>query len=133
MKQARPPAKDPSTLVMLDRDAAAQNFRHFLNLLNGRVYGNAFRRHGKRLRVIAVLEHDDITRWRYHAAIDCPRHIRPEAFKAMISECWIRIDWGHRGMCMKSGADEGWIRYMLKSRTKDQYDLCIDWLNFHNP
>ena len=133
MKQAKPMANNPSVLVVLDRDTATQNFRHFLNLLNGHVYGNAFRRHGKRLRVIAVLEHDDTTRWHYHAAIDCPPHMKPETFKAVISDCWARTDWGHREMSIKAGADNGWVRYMLKSRTKDQYDLCIDWLNFHNP
>ena len=60
MKQARPLPEIPAALLMLDRDAATQNFRHFLNLLNGRVYGNAFKRHSKRLRVIAVVEHNEI-------------------------------------------------------------------------
>jgi hypothetical protein len=133
MKQARPAAEDPSVIVALDRDAAAQNFRHFLDLLNTRIFGTTFKRHGKRLRVIAVIEHDEITRWHYHAAIDCPPHIMPGTFSAMISQCWARTDWGYRETSIKAGADDGWVRYMLKSRTKDQYDLCIDWLNFHNP
>ena len=35
-------------------------FRHFMNLLNGAAYGSAFRRHGKRLRVLPVLEKGEV-------------------------------------------------------------------------
>ena len=35
-------------------------FRHFMNLLNRASYGSAFRRHGKRLRVLAVLEKGEV-------------------------------------------------------------------------
>src|SRR5579863_8239986 len=35
-------------------------FRHFMNLLNRAAYGSAFRRHGKRLRVLPVLEKGEV-------------------------------------------------------------------------
>ena len=50
-------------------------FRHFMNLLNRAVFGNAARRYGKRLRVIAVLEKGLNSPWHYHAAIEPPGHI----------------------------------------------------------
>jgi hypothetical protein len=51
----------------------------------------------------------------------------------MIREAWAATDFGHREVDVKPAADDRWVRYMLKSRTKDEYDLSIDWLNFHNP
>jgi hypothetical protein len=133
MKQAKPMGEDPSALVALDRDGATQNFRHFMNVLNCRVYGTAFKRHGRRLREIPVIEHDDVTHWHYHAAIDCPTHVDAAAFPDLLREVWASTYWSHKEVHITPGADDGWVNYMLKSQTKDRYDLCIDWLNFHNP
>jgi hypothetical protein len=123
----------PEVTIYLDRDSCVRTFRHFSNVLNRCVYGNAFRRYGKRTRVIPVIEHDKVHRWHYHAVIDCPPHINIEAFPCLISEAWTATDFGHRQIDVKPNADQGWVSYMLKRRSKDDYDLCIDWLNFYNP
>jgi hypothetical protein len=44
----------------IDDYPCRQAFRHFMNLLNQATYGNAFRRHGKRLRVLPVLERGEV-------------------------------------------------------------------------
>jgi len=49
LKQAWQP--DRGGWVKIDDYQCRQAFRHFMNLLNRAVYGSAFRRHGKRLRV----------------------------------------------------------------------------------
>src|SRR5258708_38996210 len=54
LKQALQP--DRGGWVKIDDYRCRQAFRHFMNLLNRAVYGSAFRRHGKRLRVLPVLE-----------------------------------------------------------------------------
>src|SRR5260370_14167233 len=54
LKQALQP--DRGSWVKIDDNRCRQAFRHFMNLLNRAVYGSAFRRHGKRLRVLPVLE-----------------------------------------------------------------------------
>src|ERR1035437_2374491 len=54
LKQAWQP--DRGGWVKIDDYRCRQAFRHFMNLLNRAVYGSAFRRHGKRLRVLPVLE-----------------------------------------------------------------------------
>ena len=54
LKQAWQPAS--GGWVKIDDYRCRQAFRHFMNLLNKAVFGSAFRRYGKRLRVLPVLE-----------------------------------------------------------------------------
>ena len=58
LKQAWQP--DRGGWVKIDDYRCRQAFRHFMNLLNGAVYGAAFRRFGKRLRVLPVLEKGEV-------------------------------------------------------------------------
>ena len=58
LKQALQP--DRGGWVKIDDYRCRQAFRHFMNLLNRAVYGSAFRRHGKRLRVLPVLEKGEV-------------------------------------------------------------------------
>src|ERR1700676_4845099 len=52
LKQARLP--DSGGWVKIDDYRCRQAFRHFMNLLNRAVYGAAFRRYGKSLRVLCA-------------------------------------------------------------------------------
>jgi len=85
LKQARQP--DSGGWVKIDDYRCRQAFRHFMNLLNRAVYGAAFRRHGKSLRVLPVLEKGEVGaralrswdrgtsgRWHIHCAIELPSH-----------------------------------------------------------
>ena len=54
LKQGHQP--DSGGWVKIDDYRCRQAFRHFMNLLNRAVYGAAFRRYGKRVRVLPVLE-----------------------------------------------------------------------------
>ena len=47
---------DSGGWVKIEDYRCREAFRHFMNLLNRAVYGAAFRRYGKRLRVLPVLE-----------------------------------------------------------------------------
>jgi hypothetical protein len=58
LKQARQP--DSGGWVKIDDYRCRQAFRHFMNLLNRAVYGAAFRRYGKSLRVLPVLEKGEV-------------------------------------------------------------------------
>jgi hypothetical protein len=58
LKQAR--KSDNGMWVKIDDYPCRQAFRHFTNLLNRAVFGAAFRRYGKRLRVLPVLEKGDL-------------------------------------------------------------------------
>jgi hypothetical protein len=114
----------------LDRYVATKNFRHFMNRLNRKVFGTAAHRHGKGLRVIPVLEHDELVRFHNHATIDQPAHLDFDHFKEMIETCWSKTTWGFRQMHIVPVTDgPGWIRYITKFDQKPEYDLDIDWMN----
>src|SRR5579872_6535094 len=58
LKQAR--QSNNGAWRKVDDYSCRQAFRHFLNLLNRAIYGPAFRRHRKRLRVLPVLEKGEV-------------------------------------------------------------------------
>lgn len=116
----------------VDRYRAVQNFRHFMNLLNRRVYGHSFVRHGKRIQVIPILEGGETTRLHYHCVIDCPRpNIDQVTFDDMIRRCWSKTDYGYHEVDVQPDSDNGWVNYISKQRGKPNFDQSIDWENLH--
>ena len=118
--------------IYLDAQKASQNFRHFLNLLNRAALGKGATRHGRRIRLIAVLEGGKARRLHYHAALDCPRDDLVERFPSMITEAWRNTQFGHCQIDIQRDADAGWINYISKLRDKPDYADAIDWVNYHN-
>jgi hypothetical protein len=79
-----------------------------MNLLNRAVFGAAFRRHGKRLRVLPVLEKGELRasalrswergtsgRWHIHCAIELPFHLDAVALEKLIRRCWAKVEFGY--------------------------------------
>ena len=126
-----------------------QAFRHFMNLLNRAVYGAAFRRYGKRLRVLPVLEKGEVRarslrsrergtsgRWHIHCAIELPSHFDAIALERLIRACWAKVEWGYGRILVRDGANAGWINYMLKDRQKSEFDGFLDCIiieSLHTP
>ena len=147
LKQAR--QSDRGAWVKLDDYPCRQAFRHFMNLLNRAVYGAAFRRHSKRLRVLPVLEKGEVRaralrswehgtsgRWHIHCAIELPSHFDAVCFESLIRSCWAKVEWGHARILVRDGANAGWINYMLKDRQKSEFDGFLDCImieSLHNP
>ena len=147
LKQAWQP--DRGGWLKIDDYRCRQAFRHFMNLLNRAVYGSAFRRHGKRLRVLPVLEKGEVRaralrpwecgasgRWHIHCAIELPSHFDAITLENMIRECWAKVEWGHGRILVRDGANAGWIDYMLKDRQKSEFDGFLDCIiieSLHNP
>lgn len=115
---------EPASIV-----ACSQNMRFFLTSLCRRIYKNAARRGLKRLKVIPVVEQDTGGRFHYHIAIDRPAHVPPEYFAELIIENWQRTRFGYEQVHIVTGADDGWIDYMAKFRSKANYADAIDWVN----
>ena len=99
LKQAR--RFDSGAWVRTDDYPCRQAFRHFMNILNRAVYRAAFRRHGKRLRVLPVLEKGEVRtralrswqcglsgRWHIHCAIELPSHLDAVALEKLVRNCW---------------------------------------------
>jgi hypothetical protein len=140
---------DGGGLIKIDHHQCRQAFRHFMNLLNKAVYGSAFRRHGKRLRVLPVLEKGEVRarslrrwergtsgRWHIHCAIELPPHFDAFALETLIGDCWAKVELGHRRILVRDGANAGWINYMLKDRQKSEFDGLLDCViieSLHNP
>src|SRR5215469_13194875 len=145
LKQAR--QSEGGAWIKIDDYPCRQAFRHFMNLLNKEVYGAAFRRYGKRLRVLPVVEKGEVHanalrswergtsgRWHIHRAIELPSHLDAVALEKLIRRCWAKVDLGYSRILVRDCADAGWINYMLKDRQKPEFDGVIDCKeSLHNP
>ena len=147
LKQAR--QSDSGGWIKIGDYACRQAFQHFMNILNRAVYGAAFRRHGKRLRVLPVLEKGEVRtraldtsqcgasgRWHIHCAIELPSHLDAIALEKLIRYCWAKVEWGYGRILVRDGANAGWIDYMLKDRQKSAFDGLLDCIvieSLHNP
>ena len=122
--------------IKIDDYACRKAFRHFMNHLNRAVYGAAFRRHGKSLRVLPVLEKGEIGRWHIHCAIELPSHLDAVALEKLTRRCWAKVELGYGRILVRDYADAGWINYMLKNRQKSEFDGFVDCIiieSLHNP
>ena len=137
LRQGQQP--DSGGWVKIEDYRCRETFRHFMNLLNKAVYGAAFRRYGKRLRVLPVLEKGEVRartlrswergtsgRWHIHCAIELPSHFDAVALERLIRDCWAKVEWGHGRILVRDGANAGWIIYMLKDRQKSEFDGFLD-------
>jgi len=147
LKQGQQP--ESGGWVKIEDYRCREAFRHFMNLLNRAVYGSAFRRHGKRLRVLPVLEKGDVRagslrrweqgtsgRWHIHCAIELPSHCNAFALEKLIRQYWSKVEWSHGRILVRDGANAGWINYMLKNRQKSEFDAFLDCViieSLHNP
>jgi len=147
LKQGHQP--DNGGWVKIEDYRCREAFRHFMRLLNRAVYGAAFRRYGKRLRVLPVLEKDEVRarslrpwergtsgRWHIHCAIELPPHFDAVVLESLIRDCWAKVEWGHGRILVRDGANAGWIIYMLKDRQKSEFDGFLDCIiieSLHNP
>ena len=129
-------SKNSHMRIAIDEAQSKKAFRHFRNLLNRAVYGNAVHRHGKRLRVIPVVEKNGDGRWHIHGAIEPPTHLGADEFDRLIRECWRRTDWGYCRIQVRPDANQEWVAYMLKTSQKsglENWFDCIDLVCLHNP
>ena len=89
-----------------------------MNLLNRAVYGAAFRRYRKRLRVLPVLEKGELRTRALRAreygtsgrcAIELPSHLDAISLEKLVRDCWAKVEWGYRRILVRDGANAGWI------------------------
>lgn len=106
--------------VKLTREIAEKNVSHFLNILNKKIYGNASRRFNKKINVFSVFEGGDKNKQLHiHMTMDVPEHVDRDKFVSLVSELWIKTDFGNRNMYIQDIYEiNGRHQYMLKKRTK---------------
>jgi hypothetical protein len=103
-------------------DGGTRHLMWALTVLDLRSFGSAFRRHGKRLRVLPVLEKGEVRagalrrsecgasgRWHIHCAIELPSHFDAITLESITRKCWAKVEWGHGRILVRDGANAGWI------------------------
>lgn len=117
----------------IDDATSEANFKHFRNLLNSRLFGNAFKRHGRQLSILVVRESGAWHRHHIHAVIEKPSSLTTEEFITTVIQCWTKTKFGYNEHHFEEPVDQyratGWINYCLKKRTKTDVASSIDWAN----
>lgn len=117
--------------VGLTQLLAQQNLRHFLNVLHMRLrrYGLGRR---TRLSCVPIFEGGDVVRKHIHLMLDKPAGIDEIEYAALIQLEWSRTTWGYEHTQVDPCYDsDGWLGYISKLRTKDEFADAIDWTNFN--
>ena len=109
----------------IDDSTAHQNVSDFLHRLNKKVYGNAYKRNGKKLDVIVSLEGGkDLMRasaetgklLHAHISIQNPSHVKPFEFVKLIRNIWCHTFWGNtRNYITPIRTRVGRSKYMIKN------------------
>ena len=110
----------------LDGISSSQNLRHFLNVLNKKCFGNAYKRFDKRLKVFPSLERSSDGRWHFHLILENPYPNNPMKFERMIEFTWFKTSYGYRHIDVRHRINNGWGDYITKF---DHRDNEIDWSN----
>lgn len=99
-----------------------ENVRHFFNRLKRRLYGNKRR---VQVRRLVCVEHRP--ELHLHCVIDVPDHISSSEFDRIVKDEWSKTFWGTRNCDTQPEMTLGWIKYIMKARSKERapYD-CVD-------
>lgn len=119
--------------IWLDSIRSELNYRHFSNLLNRKVFGNASRRFGKKLKMLVVRERSITHRHHLHTIIETPEHIETIHFKKLLHSLWMECDFGYHHIHIEKPTSHkrevGWLKYMMKHHQLDGFEFSIDWTN----
>ena len=119
--------------IRLDDIISEQNFRHFRNVLNRKVFGNGYRRFGKELQMLVVREVSTNQRHHIHCIIELPQRYEFLTFKNLIFDVWRNTDFGYEEIHIEKPSskerEDGYLGYIMKKRTKVSFEQSIDWMN----
>jgi hypothetical protein len=117
----------------VDDRLSEQNFKHFRNVLNTKIFGNSYRRFNKQLQMLVVREVSVRERHHLHCIIEQPNKLNFDEFSELIKEVWFSTSFGdtqiHIEKPSSQNREDGWFHYIMKDRTKISFEDSIDWLN----
>ena len=120
--------------VTLDQFNELKTIRHFMSRLNQKVYGNAYRRYGRRLSVLPVIEGFGNCKRHVHLSLEQPESRSLAEYTKLIRECWIKTNFGNYDIDVQSQYGD-WIGYLLKQKSKfgnDGIQLSVDPENLYS-
>ena len=110
-----------------------QNFRHFKNVLNTKVFGNSYRRFGQQLQMLVIREVSADKRHHLHCIFEQPNRYQFEEFERLVHRIWRSTNFGYDQIHIEKPSsqqrEDGWLNYIMKDRTKVSLDTSIDWTN----
>ena len=131
LKPYRIVATDKGDVCQVLTDIEAKNtLRQFLNRLNVSLFGNAAKRYGKSVTVIALLEGTASKKLlHYHCALgNFPADQCEKAINAKIASAWHLTAFGNEQVKIKPMQTAGWLTYSGKEIGFANADV-IDWEN----
>ena len=115
--------------IYLDDEKSEQNFRHFRNLLNSKVFGNGFKRFNKQLKMLVVREYSQNLRHHIHCIIEQPIRYSYLEFNFLIHKLWNKTQFGYSNVHIEKPTSHerevGWFNYIMK----DNVENSVDWNN----
>ena len=119
--------------IRLDDITSEQNFRHFRNVLNRKVFGNGYRRFGIELQMLVIREVSVNHRHHIHCIIELPQRYEFVTCVNLINDVWSKTDFGYDEVHIENPSsqqrEDGWLEYIMKKRTKVSFEQSIDWMN----
>ena len=121
----------------IDDINSSQNYRHFKNVLNSKVFGNGYKRfdeeHKKQLQMLVVREVSLNQRHHLHCIIGKPKRLDDDRFIKLITETWKSTNFGYDKIHIEKPSsqerEDGWLGYILKNKTKMDFSDSFDWEN----
>ena len=115
--------------IDLDELIMEQNLKHFLNIINSKVFGNGFKRFGKRLKVLVKKENSINQRLHLHLILELPQRYQYLSFSKLIIESINKTDFfyleHHMNHPTLTNTKVGWFNYIMKGDLNNS----IDWNN----
>jgi predicted DNA-binding transcriptional regulator AlpA len=119
----------------LTRDKVSKCIEDLMKAVNRRVYKNAYRRYGKRLVCVPVIEKSVNDRLHIHMLLEIPAHMQQDFHKFfdIIRTEWRKSRWCYKQTVMRRlPRDEnvhGWAKYILKDVSEN--DEVLDVMNLY--
>ena len=117
----------------IDDISSEQNFRHFRNKLNSKIFGNGYRRFKKQLQMLVIREDSPYHRHHLHCVIEQPNRLGFEEFTSMIWEIWNSTKFGYNHIHIEKPSsierEDGWLSYIMKDYSKSDLSTSIDFVN----
>lgn len=117
----------------IDDISSEQNFRHFRNVLNRKVFGNGYKRFNKQLQMLVIREVSSDKRHHLHCVVELPRRYEFEEFVCLIRSIWLKTKFGYEQVHIEKPSsqkrEDGWLDYIMKDSTKVCLSKSIDYVN----
>ena len=118
---------------ILDNISSVQNFKHFKNKLNKKVFGNGYKRFNKQLEMLVIHEGTNQIRHHLHCIIEQPKRFGFDEFVSLIETEWLSTKFGYNRIHVEKPTSpervDGWLNYIMKDRTKIDLSSSIDFEN----